>query len=310
MKKKYSIRLFAVFFVIYQIFSLCGCSAEGQAVLRDFAQIAGQEEAGTAGEVIDIGNIPEYSGSPSVVLNDNQPQFADSDLTTESFETYYELDALGRCQGAYANVGVDLMPTEKRGDISRVKPTGWQSVRYDFVEGKNLYNRCHLIGFQLTGENANKNNLITGTRYMNVQGMLPYEDEVADYVKETKNHVLYRVTPIFDGDNLVADGVQMEALSVEDRGEGVRFHVFVYNVQPGVAIDYATGESKAVETEDAGTDSSGTQEHYVLNTNTKKFHKPTCSSAIDMKEENKEEYTGSREILIEQGYIPCGNCKP
>lgn len=307
MKKKYQFKLWLLIFAVYQMLSLCGCSLDTYEVTRDLSQSAGQENLESAGENIDIGNIPEYSGNPSVVLNQNKPRFAENDLTTESFETYDELDALGRCQGAYANVGVDLMPTEKRGDISRIKPTGWQSVRYDFVEGKNLYNRCHLIGFQLTGENANNKNLITGTRYMNVQGMLPYENEVADYVKETQNHVLYRVTPIFDGDNLVADGVQMEAFSVEDNGEGIQFHVYVYNVQPGVEIDYATGESKAAETD--ATDSS-VQEHYVLNTNTKKFHKPTCGSAIDMKEENKEEYTGSRELLIEQGYVPCGNCKP
>ncbi len=307
MKKKYQFKLWLLIFVVYQMLSLCGCSLDTYEVTRDVPQPAEQGNLDSSGESIDIGNIPEYSGSPSVVLNQNKPRFAVSDLTTESFETYDELDALGRCQGAYANVGVDLMPTEKRGDISRIKPTGWQSVRYDFVEGKNLYNRCHLIGFQLTGENANNKNLITGTRYMNVQGMLPYENEVADYVKETQNHVLYRVTPIFDGDNLVADGVQMEALSVEDNGEGVQFHVYVYNVQPGVEIDYATGESKAAET---GAADSSVQEQYVLNTNTKKFHKPTCGSAIDMKEENKEEYTGSRELLIEQGYVPCGNCKP
>lgn len=188
-------------------------------------------------------NIPEYSGEPYVVLQDNQPNFGLEDLTTEPFETYSELDYLGRCGVAYANVCLDIMPTESREEIGQVKPTGWQTVKYDCVDGKYLYNRCHLIGYQLAGENANKQNLITGTRYLNVTGMLPFENMVDDYVEETENHVLYRVTPVFDGSNLVASGVQMEAFSVEDEGEGICFNVFVYNVQPGIRIDYATGES-------------------------------------------------------------------
>lgn len=189
-------------------------------------------------------NIPEYSGEPYVVLQDNQPGFGLEDLTTEPFETYSELDYLGRCGTAYANVCLDIMPTEPRGEIGQVKPTGWQTVKYDCVDGKYLYNRCHLIGYQLAGENANSRNLITGTRYMNVEGMLPFENMVDDYVEETENHVLYRVTPIFNGDDLVAGGVQMEAFSVEDEGEGICFNVYVYNVQPGVVIDYATGDSR------------------------------------------------------------------
>lgn len=188
-------------------------------------------------------NIPEYSGEPYVVLQDNQPNFGLEDLTTEPFETYSELDYLGRCGVAYANVCLDIMPTESREEIGQVKPTGWQTVKYDCVDGKYLYNRCHLIGYQLAGENANRQNLITGTRYLNVTGMLPFENMVDDYVEETENHVLYRVTPVFDGSNLVASGVQMEAFSVEDEGEGICFNVFVYNVQPGIRIDYATGES-------------------------------------------------------------------
>ena len=177
------------------------------------------------------------------MINNNVPYFKESDFSEESFEQYSELDELGRCGTAFANVGIDLMPTEGRGNIGQVKPSGWQSVKYDFVDGKYLYNRCHLIGFQLTAENANKKNLITGTRFMNVDGMLPFENMTADYVKETKNHVLYRVTPVFEGDNLVASGVLMEAQSVEDQGEAIQFNVFVYNVQPGVEIDYATGNS-------------------------------------------------------------------
>lgn len=195
----------------------------------------------------DLADIPGFSGEPYVILQDNQPNFSIEDLTTDSFETYSPLDLLGRCGPAYANVSLDTMPTEKRGSIGQVKPSGWQTVKYDFVDGKYLYNRCHLIGYQLTAENANEENLITGTRYMNVDGMLPFENLVADYIKETGNHVLYRVTPVFEGTNLVASGVQMEALSVEDEGEGVCFNVYVYNNQPGVVIDYATGESQLAE---------------------------------------------------------------
>ncbi len=212
-----------------------------------------------------IEDIPEYDGEPYVVINENLPDFPAEDMTQESFEYYSALDALGRCGTAYANIGQDLMPTEGRGNIGQVKPTGWQAVKYDIVEGKYLYNRCHLIGYQLTAENANRENLITGTRYMNVEGMLPFENETADYIRETGSHVLYRVTPIFEGDDLVAKGVEMEAYSVEDAGEGVCFHVFVYNVQPGIGIDYATGgswqedgvEPQTEETEIRGNSASG-----------------------------------------------------
>lgn len=195
--------------------------------------------------VFSLDSIPEYSGEPFVTVNDNIPYFSEDDLTVDSFEYYSDLDDLGRCGVTYACISQDLMPTEKRGDISSVKPTGWVQHKYDFVDGKMLYNRCHLIGFQLAGENANSKNLVTGTRYMNVTGMLPFENMVADYVKETDEHVLYRVTPIFDGDNLVCNGVLMEAESVEDEGESVLYNVFVYNVQPGIEIDYATGENWA-----------------------------------------------------------------
>ena len=192
-----------------------------------------------------LDSIPDYSGSAYVNVNDNQPYFSDTDLTTTSFETYSELDGLGRCGVAYASVSTDTMPTKERGSIGQIKPTGWHTVKYDCVDGKYLYNRCHLIGWQLTAENANKQNLITGTRYLNIEGILPFENMVADYVKETGNHVLYRVTPVFEGSNLVASGVQMEAWSVEDDGEGICFNVYCYNVQPGVEIDYASGESQA-----------------------------------------------------------------
>ena len=282
--------------------------------------------------------IPAYSGTPYTEVNGNQPYFTEEELTTQSFETYSELDSLGRCGVAYANVGQDLMPTEPRGEIGAVKPSGWHLVKYDNVDGKYLYNRCHLIAYMLAAENANPQNLITGTRYLNVQGMLPFETKVCDYVKNTGNHVLYRVTPIFDGDNLLADGVLMEAYSVEDAGEGISFCVFAYNVQPGIGIDYATGDNWA---EGSGTyqstvasvaeetpvpqpetdtavqitpESSAPQESqgitYVLNTNTMKFHYPTCSSVDDMKEKNKQIYTGSREEVINMGYVPCKRCNP
>ena len=200
-----------------------------------------------AEETVDLSAIPAYSGSPFVAVDDNRPTFAAEDFTTEAFEYYSPLDTLGRCGVAYANIGPELMPTEERESIGQVKPSGWQTVKYDVVDGKYLYNRCHLIGYQLTGENANKQNLITGTRYLNVDGMLPFENVVAEYIEETGNHVLYRVTPVFDGTDLVAQGVQMEAMSVEDEGFGVRFNVYVYNVQPGVEIDYATGESRLAQ---------------------------------------------------------------
>ena len=198
-------------------------------------------------ETYSMENIPPYDGTPYVVLNDNQPSFTEEDMTDVSYEFYSDLDELGRCGVTEACIGRDLMPTEKRGDISSVKPTGWVQNQYDFVDGKSLWNRCHLIGFQLAGENANECNLITGTRYLNVEGMLPFENLVADYVKETDNHVLYRVTPAFQGTELVARGVQMEAYSVEDGGDGVCFNVFCYNVQPGVEIDYATGDNWLAE---------------------------------------------------------------
>lgn len=195
-------------------------------------------------ETVSMQQIPAYSGNPYVEIDGNRPGFTGTEKIKDSFEQYSELDALGRCGAAYANVGKDLMPTEKRGSIGRVKPSGWHTVKYDFVQGKYLYNRCHLIGYQLTAENANEKNLITGTRSMNMEGMLPFENMVADYVKETGNHVLYRVTPVFEGNDLLAKGVQMEAYSVEDEGDGICFNVFAYNVQPGVQIDYATGESE------------------------------------------------------------------
>lgn len=275
----------------------------------------------TSPDSFDITNIPVYSGKAYIVVNDNNPYFTENELTTNSFENYAPLDSLGRCGVAYANIGKDIMPTEERGSIGMVKPSGWHSIRYENVDGKYLYNRCHLIGYQLSAENANVSNLITGTRYLNIQGMLPFENMVADYVKETNNHVLYRVTPLFDGDNLLASGVLMEGYSVEDDGAGICYNVYCYNVQPGIKIDYATGDSEA-EDGSAPYGSSAvvnkpTQENdnsssitYIANKNTKKFHYPTCSSVEQMKESNKKYLNCTREQSIQKGYEPCGRCCP
>lgn len=259
-----------------------------------------------------------YVGSPYVVINDNIPFFTDDEMTTTSFEEYSPLDELGRCGVAFANLGTDLMPTEDRESISEVKPSGWINKPYDHVDGKYLYNRCHLIGFQLAGENANEKNLITGTRYMNVEGMLPFENMVADFLHENPEmHVLYRVTPVYDGDNLVANGVLMEARSVEDNGEAILFNVFCYNVQPGVDIDYATGDnwqstkdSSDSLVENQPAEVNGEIQEYILNTKSKKFHLPSCSSVQDISSQNKETQMTTRDSLIEMGYSPCGTCKP
>ena len=286
----------------------------------------------TTASSFSLSDVPAYSGKAYISVNGNVPYFTAAELTTQSFETYSDLDSLGRCGVTYACIGKDLMPTKERGSIGMVKPTGWHTVRYDdLVDGKYLYNRCHLIGYQLTGENANTQNLITGTRYLNIEGMLPFENMVADYIQETNNHVLYRVTPIFEGNNLLANGVLMEGYSVEDKGAGVSYCVFAYNVQPGIEIDYATGESKLAdsaqqeeqktatvtptpspepEKQELVTGSEASQADYILNTNTKKFHYPTCSSVNDMKEKNKQEFFGTRDETIALGYSPCGRCKP
>lgn len=191
-----------------------------------------------------LSDIPEYNNEPYVVINNNEPEFSDEDKTTKSFEKYDNLDYLGRATKAFANISTDLMPTEKRGNIGMVKPSGWHTVKYDIVDGKYLYNRCHLIGYQLTGENANENNLITCTRNTNTSTMLDMENKVTEYIKKTNNHVLYRVRAIYDGDNLLASGIQMEALSIEDNGKGIKFNIYIYNVQPGIKIDYKTGDSE------------------------------------------------------------------
>ncbi len=300
-------KLYAAFLTIVSLLTLTSCSAVMDASFSDM-------DMENVPAYADVAEVPDYEGEPYVVLNDNEPDFAEAELTTEAYEDYSSLDALGRCGEAEACIGEELMPTGERESISSVKPTGWVNEKYDSVDGGYLYNRCHLIGYQLSGENANEENLITGTRYMNVEGMLPFEDMVADYVHETDNHVMYRVTPVFEGDDLVASGVQMEAESVEDDGEGVSFNVYVYNVQPDITIDYATGENwETPENETAGNPSSGDtsgQQTYILNTNTRKFHLPDCSGAADIKGKNREEYTGTREKLTNQGYEPCGRCHP
>ncbi len=273
---------------------------------------------------INLSDIPTFSNSPYIEINNNQPYFTDEDYTTEAFEKYSRLDSLGRCGIAYACIGTDIMPTKERGYIGSVKPTGWQISKYEFIDGKYLYNRCHLIGYQLTGENANECNLITGTRYMNVEGMLPFENLVADYIKETDNHVLYRVTPVFEGDNLVAKGVLIEGKSIEDNGDGICFNVFCYNNQPNVTINYADGtnslDDNPIDTKTATKSITGSKYssnkgsteikncRYILNTNSKKIHLESCQYANSISKENKKIYTGNVNDLLDMGYVFCKAC--
>ncbi len=260
--------------------------------------------------IFSLEHVPEYTDEPYVIINDNVPFFTEEEMTVNSYEFFSELDELERCGVVHASIGTDLMPTENREYIGHIKPTGWQVSKYDGIDGAYLYNRCHLIGFQLTGENANEKNLITGTRYMNVQGMLSFENEVANYVETTDNHVMYRVTPVFEGDNLLASGVLMEAKSVEDNGEGVMFNVFCYNVQPGIEIDYATGANYKIENNQEVTNETSEKAEYVLNTSSKKFHLPSCEGINQMSEKNKKNYSGYKNDLISQGYEACGSCNP
>lgn len=315
---------------------------KGEPSTKEQAKEALSVEEIVASYESEITEVPAFTGNAYTIINDNNPCFTKSNLPTTSFEYYSELDGLGRCGIACANIGQDIMPTKERESIGQIKPSGWQTVKYDNVEGKYLYNRCHLIGYQLSAENANEKNLITGTRYQNVMGMLPFENMVADYVKETGNHVLYRVNPYFQGDNLLASGVFMEGWSVEDEGEGICFHVFVYNVQPGIAIDYANGDSHSEEdvpaasepaSAEASNEASAAQDNnqpdapvakevteqsepapagtdYILNTNTHKFHIPGCGSVKQMSEANKKAYSGNRDDVIAMGYDPCKKCNP
>lgn len=273
----------------------------------------------------DISKVPAYSGNPVYIVNNNNPFFETNELTSQSFENYSELDALGRCGVAYACIDQSMMPTEERGEIGFVRPSGWHTVKYDCIPDRYLYNRCHLIGYQFTGQNALPENLITGTRYLNVTGMLPYENNLSAYIRSGNNHVLYRVTPIFEGNNLVSSGVLMEAYSVEDKGK-LHFCVFCYNVQPGVIIDYSTGKSvedpNYVVPSDNAEEDTGDNNNtdktviipkgttYVLNVNTHKFHRCDCSSVTAMSERNRGFSDKTREELINEGYTPCRVCKP
>ncbi len=319
------------------------------------AQAEAQLQEAPAGEAaVKLEELPAYEGTLCLEVNGDEPGFSDEEIAAaeavradgQEFEKYSPLDELGRCGTACAVIDRQTMPQGKRGDISSVHPSGWNQKSYDFVDQEMLYNRSHLIGWQLAGEDANERNLITGTREMNAKGMLPYENLVADYVDETNGSVLYRVTPWFEGDELVARGVQMEARSLEDDGAAVSFNVFVYNIEPGVAIDYADGSSEAssavpqmerfvgkVEADGSiadapeadprydydawgasnGEDASSANDvkgSYVLNTKTGKFHYPTCSSVEDIKPGNRKDYEGSRQALLNQGYEPCGKCNP
>ena len=320
---------FATFFVALAALLLAGC--EG----LPFSLSGGGAPSTTAPSWFDPSSVPAYDGDPSVEVNGNEPFFEAADFARGAFEEYSPLDARGRCGTAFALIGEETMPDEQRGDIGSVHPSGWQYDQYDWVDQKYLYNRCHLIGWQLAGENANELNLITGTRSMNTLGMLPYENRIAWYVQGTGNHVLYRVTPVFEGSNRVASGVLMEAESVEDNGRGVRYCVWCYNVEPGVRIDYATGKSQADGTIMPGAPESGSSTQatgdqveetpvvpadefraaeseaaYILNLGTGKFHAPHCPSVADMKEHNKFPFKGTREEALELGYKPCGVCKP
>ncbi len=267
-----------------------------------------------------LDDIPAYSGQAYVLINDNTPFFDDDEIYVRALEAYAPLDPLGRCGVAYACIGKETMPTEDREEIGSVTPSGWEynkvsnNKRYDFVDGGYLYNRCHLIGFQLAGENANEKNLITGTRYLNIDGMLVFEDMIADYVKATNNHVLYRVTPIFESENLVASGVLMEGISIEDKGEGIKFCVYAFNVQPGVKIDYFTGQN--VHTgEELPPANGGTAEDnyiYIINKKSKTVHLSVCGNASGILNANREEFEGELELLLEEyaGYKACGSCLP
>ncbi len=323
-----------IFFKKIVIFILCSLISVGMTACSDrntdlnsiyvetIISIDVNIERTSGRDIFTFSNEPQYTGNAYAVINDNVPYFEKSELTVKSFETYSEFDDLGRCGVAYACIGKDIMPTEERGKIGSVKPTGWHTVKYDSVDGKYLYNRCHLIAYQLSGENANEKNLITGTRYLNIEGMLPFEDMTANYVEETNNHVMYRVTPMFDGNNLLANGVLMEGYSVEDSGEGICFCVFCYNVQPNIIIDYTDGSSKLQTAETPVTEAPKQTETdnkqntekqstaYILNTNTKKFHYPYCSSVEQMSEKNKREYNGDRKDIVSQGYSPCKRCNP
>lgn len=299
MKKKWIIGLLIALTTI----SMTACQPETKNILVNSVKEKVEVES-----VKTLGEVPEYSGSPYAIIDNNKPTFSEDEFTKKASESYSDLDSLGRCGIAYANIGKEIMPTEERGKIGMIKPSGWQTVKYDNVDGKYLYNRCHLIGFQLSGENANEKNLITGTRYMNVEGMLPFENQVADYVRETGNHVLYRVTPVYEESNLLASGVIMEAASVED--EEIRFHVYCYNVQPGIEIDYVDGSSKMSGVTESNEKKSNDREiRYIGNKGSKILHRSDCESVAKMKSKNKVNFE-NREDAMNRNYTPCKSCNP
>ena len=300
--------LIALLLVLATLFASCDFLS-ALAPQETTTQASNQQNTPSQSEPFDYKKVPAYSGNLYVEINNNTPYFTTDDHTVTSYENYANLDSLGRCGVAMACLGKDLMPTGDRGSISEVTPSGWWQASYDEVDGKYLYNRSHLIGWQLAGENANEKNLITGTRTFNQLGMLPFEDMVADYIKETNNHVLYRVTPVFVENELVARGVLMEAWSVEDNGDGICYCVFVYNAEPEIVINYATGESH-LEGETPDPSDKSEPVTYIVNTSSKKFHKPTCSSASKISDKNKAEITATREEMIADGYSPCGTCNP
>lgn len=336
MKKKYVIA--ALLSAVAVIFSMTCCSkvslsADSSSGSDSYSVSSSSSADAAASHAFTYSMVPPYDGVPSVKINDDKPFFDKSALTLEPFENYSKRDGLGRCGAAYANVCRELMPTETRGVIGSIHPTGWHTVKYAGIEGNYLYNRCHLIAYRLTGENDNEDNLITGTRYMNVDGMQPYETQVSEYVESTGHHVHYRATPVFFDDDLLARGVLIEAQSVED--DKIHFCRFCYNVQPGIIIDYSDGSSEGPEFvgSETGTpeESKGASEvvpapvtpqsrtitepeskaqTYILNTNTRKFHYPYCDSVKQMKDKNKKEVFLTREEIIAQGYVPCKNCNP
>lgn len=310
------------------------------------AEVAGEDSSGALGSkdnadgpqedlvnnnsYVSLDAIPAYDGKAYVAVNNNEPFFTDSDMTTTAFENYSDLDSLGRCGVAYANICKEIMPTEKRGKIGMIKPSGWHTVKYDVIKDRYLYNRCHLIGYQLAGENANPKNLITGTRYLNVEGMLPFENLVTDYVNNTGNHVLYRVTPMFSDSNLVANGVLIEAKSVEDNGGGILFNVYCYNVQPGVGINYESGDSwldgttpqeqsahtdkpqnegsqssaGSVAAENSVSDSSNSETMVHITATGKKYHRAGCRTL------KKSDTEVTLDEAKSMGLSPCGICNP
>ena len=309
------IALIALLLVLSTLFASCNFLSF-TAPQETTTQASNEQTTPSQTESFDYSKVPAYSKDIYVTVNNNVPYFTQEEHIADSFENYANLDTLGRCGVAYACLGKDLMPTDKRGDISNIFPSGWVQASYDGIVDY-LYNRSHLIGWQLAGENANEKNLITGTRSFNQLGMKPFEDMVADYIKETNNHVLYRVTPVYVGDELVARGVLMEAWSVEDIGDGICFCVFVYNVEPGIEIHYETGKSHLEGQKEEGAEGeentqapSGEPVDYIVNTSSKKFHLTTCYKAAEISDKNRAEMTATREEMIDNGYSPCGICKP